>query len=430
MKQYLGLALVSLSLLTATSARADRCPAVMLLLDKSLSMDSDPSGDYSGSPSKMDIAKKALSDVVKKYGNYLPIGFATYSNDSSSDCWGDIDVLVGAENGKSAQVLSYIAAVTTTGLTNTGNALSKVSEHATLNDATRPGSYIILLTDGEPNCGDNSLDDPDYTIKVVGDVAAKGIKTFVIGFGALPTDAATTMDSMAVNSTVPCTDTSCGGHKFYAAEDQAGLDAVIEAISQKIAGEFGGTCDDSCYANGCPNDGEACVQGTCKPNPCANFTTCAPGSYCYWDGVSSEGTCKKSCKTPCGASQICNNGTCTDDPCATLSCDSGQTCSNGACVNDKCASEGCPPGLLCIGGSCKDDACRYVTCPTGTTCKNGTGQCIAPGTGTGGSGHGGSGHGRASVGGCVAGASGALDVFGLMIAAGLGALLLRRRQRA
>ena len=427
MSRTLSLALASVTLLAMSTARAERCPAVMILLDKSLSMDADPSGNYSGPLSKMDIAKTALADVVKKYGGYLPIGFATYSNDGS-DCWGEIDVLVGAENGKASQVLSYLSAVTTTGLTNTGNALSKVSMHPTLNDAERPGSYIILVTDGEPNCGDGSLDDPAYTIKVVGDVAGQGIKTFVIGFGSLPKEAAMTMDSMANASGVPCTDSSCGGHQFYAAEDQAGLEAVIEAISQKIAGEFGGVCDDSCYTNGCP-DGQACVQSACKDNPCFNVNTCAPGSYCYWDGVSSEGTCKKSCKTACASDQICNNGSCTSNPCATMTCDGGKVCSNGTCVTDKCGTDGCDPGLLCIGGTCKDDACRYVICPSGTVCQNGTGSCIAPGVGTVSGGSGGRGNGRASVGGCVAGSGGALDVFGILLAAGLSGGLLRRRKR-
>jgi len=262
---------------------------------------------------------------------------------------------------------------------------------------------------------------------VTGDIAAQGINTFVIGFGALPGDAADVMDQMAVASGVPCTDSSCNGHQFYAAEDQDGLNAVIDAISTKIAGEFGGACDDSCYANGC-DDGQACVQGTCKTNPCAGVSTCAPGSYCYWDGVSAEGTCKKSCKNPCGADEICNNGVCTDDPCSLISCDGDKVCRDGSCVTNKCLQDGgCSVGLLCLGGECKDDLCRYVTCPTGTRCKNGTGTCVAGGTGGSNGGGGGKGNGRASVG-CAAAASNQLDVFGFVLALGVGAFVLRRRR--
>lgn len=439
MSRTLGLAfrlLISLSVVGAASmARADRCPAVMILLDKSLSMDSDPSGGYS-TPSRMDLAKKALSGLVKKYGNQLPIGFATYSNQDTSDCWGDIDVEVPAVNGKATEVLSKIAAVSTTGLTNTGNAVYEVSQHASLHDSTRPGSYIILVTDGEPNCGDGSLDDPDYTVKVIGDVAADGVKTFVIGFGSLPTDSAGVMDDMALASTVPCTDVSCGGRKFYAAEDQAGLDAMIEAVSQKIVGEFGGACDDSCYTNGCPNDGDACVNGECKPNPCAGFTACPTGAYCFWDGQSSQGTCKKGCKTACATGQYCNNGTCADvvDACDSITCNSGQVCYQGDCVVDKCGSTGCGAGQMCVGGQCRDDLCTFVQCPAGQTCTNHDGLCSAPTGGTsggGGGGGGGRGNGRGAVG-CNAGAGGALDLFGLLLAGGLGGggLWLRRRRRA
>jgi hypothetical protein len=196
----------------------------------------------------------------------------------------------------------------------------------------------------------------------------------------------TVMNNMAAAGGEPCMGTACGGRKFYAAEDEASLNAAIDAITQQIVGEFGGGCDDSCYTNGCPNAGDVCVQGECKPNPCATVTTCAPGDYCLTDGTT-PGVCAHACNTPCPQGTSCQVGQCQPDPCATASCPMGQACEGGACVPNKCGDTGCEPGLLCQSGQCVDDPCRYVTCPDPTNyqCVSGTGACVSRGlTGTGG----------------------------------------------
>jgi hypothetical protein len=252
-----------------------------------------------------------------------------------------------------------------------------------MHDKTRPGAYILLITDGEPNCPNGTAMDPDYTIGEISKAAMGGIKTFAIGFGTLPDMDAMNMDLMAVAGGVPCDDMgkgTCKGRKFYAAEDGASLNQIIDSIAQAIVGEFTAACDDSCYANGCPNLGEICVKSTCKPDPCANVTNCAPGDYCYTDG-NSPGTCVHACMTACATGETCTLGHCVADPCA-ITCPMGQACKLGTCVPDKCSAMGCDPGLTCISGSCIDDPCKYVTCPMGTMCITGTGSCIYGGVGT------------------------------------------------
>jgi MYXO-CTERM domain-containing protein len=173
---------------------------------------------------------------------------------------------------------------------------------------------------------------------------------------------------------VPCTDATCNGKRFYAAESDTALSAAFDSIFASIVGEFNSLCDDSCYANGCPA-GEICVQAACKTDPCASLDgLCAPGDYCFTDG-NSAGVCSHVCPI-CPTGQSCVNGVCTPDPCATASCVKGQMCQNGACVNDPCAKVSCDQNYLCKNGQCVDDPCHFITCPANSTCIAGTGQCM------------------------------------------------------
>jgi hypothetical protein len=413
----------------------------MIVLDKSGSMDMDPTGGFS-SPSKLDIAKMAINTLIMKYGDRIPFGFTTFNDDGSgtTSCTGGINILVQPKHGTGQMITAQVAAVTAGAGTNTGEAVAKVAADPAMHDASRPGSYILLITDGEPNCGTscttpgtttNVSSEPQYSACEVAVAAAatSPIKTFVIGFGALPTADQMAMDLMADAGQEPCMGSNCNGHKYYAADSAQALNDAIDAISQQISGEFGGVCDDSCYSNGCQNAGEICVAGMCKSDPCANVTTCAPGDYCYTDG-NSPGTCVHACPMPCASGEVCTpQGTCQTDPCATISCPQGQVCHAGNCVNDSCNTgmnaKPCDPGLLCLEGSCVDDPCRYVTCPTSTMCVTGTGACAATLTSGGGTG---GGHQRGGKG-CDFGLGGSSSAGVIALCLLAVALALRARRR-
>jgi Mg-chelatase subunit ChlD len=360
----------------ASTAHAGSCPKVMIVLDISASMDSTPSGTFSG-PTKLDIAKKAITRLLSRYGTRMPFGLETFSN-SLSDCYDGIDILVPPDDGTAAEIASRVNALTTNGSTNTGEGIKTAANDPSMaNDGSRPASYILLITDGEPNCPDpDTAMEPAYTVSEIQKAADMGIKTFVIGFGQLPSSAQKAMNMMADAGGEPCMTTSCGTKHFYSAESDTALNDAIDAVSQQIVGEVGGQCDDSCYANPCPNPSDVCVQAKCVRNPCATLDgTCAPGEYCYTDGTS-PGVCIHACPGPCPKGQSCVMGTCQVDPCATASCVIGNVCVNGACVADPCAAKSCDSHYICIDGQCADDACHYVTCPANTGCLAGTGQCI------------------------------------------------------
>jgi hypothetical protein len=379
------LLLLGLSVLTlGRSAHAGLCPTVMIILDRSDSMNQDPAGNYMSPPSKLDIAKVTLNKLVMNDGDRLPFGFATFQHPGSANCSDGVDIQVKPVDGTKAMITSAINAVVAEGGTNTGPAIDAVTSLPEMHDMMRPGSYILLVTDGEPNCPGHigtEPTDPPYTVGAIARAATKGIKTFVVGFGALPMADQMAMNQMAMAGGEPCTGASCNGQMFYAAGSDASLQAAIDSISEQIFGEFGGLCDDSCYANGCPNAGQICVNDQCQLDPCLSVrNTCAPGDYCYTDG-NSPGTCTPACPETCPPGQACTLTGCAPDLCAGIVCDSMLQCKDGVCAPTTCKD--CPANLFCIDGQCKDDPCRFIVCPQGATCQTLKGTCVGSAAGAG-----------------------------------------------
>jgi MYXO-CTERM domain-containing protein len=378
--------LAALFILAPISANAGKCPLVMIVLDRSGSMDSPPGPGTT--MSKLAIAKVAINSLLTKYGKRLPFGFTTFQEGQCTIGANDgVDILTKPAPGTATAIQMQVAAVVTSGSTNTGLAVKKVSIDPSMMDASRPGSYIILITDGGPTCSG----DPGFTTTEIMKAKTNGVGTFVVGFGALSGSDSTNMDNFAVAGGYPCdmAAMTCNGKKYFAADSATSLNAALDAITQQISGEFGSICDDSCYSNGCPNAGEICVEGDCRPDPCANVTTCAPGDYCYTDGKS-PGTCVKACPEPCQAGEKCSvNGMCVTDTCFGVSCPTGQACKGGACITNGCEvmNMTCEPGMLCFEGACIHNPCNNIKCPEGWMCVNGTGACealLTSGGGTGG----------------------------------------------
>jgi hypothetical protein len=416
--------------ISSGSAHAGRCPLVTVVLDGSGSMDISIGGG--SSLTRWDVAIEAVKKLLASNQN-LPWGLVTFGDNGTSCTDFSNDVVVPPATGGVKKVTMEI---TTLGMmpaggpgTNTGEAIDKgnmISSMVFASEPDRPGQYMILITDGSPNCNSGDSSNAAFTTARIAAALQKGIKTFVVGFGGLTGTAATNMEAMAGAGGVPCMGAACNGNKWYAADSAATLQAALDAIAGQIIGEFqGGFCDDSCYSNGCPNAGEVCVKGVCKPDPCANHPPCAPGDYCYTDGTS-PGTCVRSCSAPCANGEVCGtNGMCQPDPCATASCGTGQVCKEGNCVEDKCSMSGCEPGFICHRGACIDDPCRYVKCPEGHSCVTGTGACAALGS------SGGPGGNRNRGGGCeVAPSSAGWQAWAALALVAIAVTLRLRRNRS
>jgi hypothetical protein len=132
-----------------------------------------------------------------------------------------------------------------------------------------------------------------------------------------------------------------------------------------------GICQD-CFVYGCEDD-ERCVrdEGTgdamCIFDPCFDVT--CEGSTEYCDAETGE-CVDVGCSPPeCGNGQICQDGSCVEDPCGGP-CPEGQFCNveDGECDDDFCVDVECDPGQICdpYSGDCVNDTCP--DCPAGFDC--------------------------------------------------------------
>lgn len=152
------------------------------------------------------------------------------------------------------------------------------------------------------------------------------------------------------------------------------------------AGGFGGgggaagatntKCSAGCLDNEVCNEG-SCVQDPCTPNSCAADQACKPNA------AFTASECKPTCaNVTCGAAENCEDGQCKPSGCGS-GCPGGQLCASTAdggtvCTVDLCAGDAaapCEPGEACdpATGACAPDPCNAVKCPAGQACVQG--QC-------------------------------------------------------
>lgn len=369
-----ALTLGLLASLSALPAEAAKCPNVHIVLDRSGSMSTDAPGPRGST--RWSAAKEAVNAVLSSYDGKFPIGmsiFPKYSCDS---------VLVTEPKYKTKDIIKMaIDAEGPGGSTPSGTAMRDAAQLKSLHDPERK-QYIIFITDGGPSCGG----EPDSCEGTIGEIAAAlkqtpAINTFVVGFGGgLDSSEKDCLTRLAVAGGQP----SMSPEKFYKADTPDELNKVLADIIKVVTGggdvgSMDGICDDSCYSNGCKNQGDICIAGECRANPCKGVV-CPQDSYCYTDGIS-PGVCAKACTKPCPRNTRCNMGSCINDPCP-KACRAGEVCDANlkSCVADSlCANlpadKACKGSSACRAGQCVDDPCRFTECPAGTRCIPWEGTC-------------------------------------------------------
>src|SRR5262249_36751008 len=147
--RHVVLALAFFSAVSISSrALAAPCPTVMVVLDISGSMDLTPDNNF-GSPSKLDLAKMAITTLMMKYGDRIPFGLTTFSADVCQMGTG-VNILVEPAHDTKAKIVAAAAAAATVSGTNTMSAIQTVAADPAMHDPMRPASYMLLITDGEP----------------------------------------------------------------------------------------------------------------------------------------------------------------------------------------------------------------------------------------------------------------------------------------
>jgi hypothetical protein len=191
-------------------------PNVMLVIDRSGSMGMSIGGG--SATTKWTDLKNAVSSLVTNYDSEMHLGAAIFSSDGNCAA-SNVDVPLAAAAG--ATVMTKLNAQGPTGNTPTAYALDTVISKGMVNDKTR-GNYVVLATDGEPNCGD-----VDVATRITSLYnQTPSVKTFVIGIGD-----GTASDPTLLNSWADAGHTArTGATHYFQTSSPTDLKAAFDAI--------------------------------------------------------------------------------------------------------------------------------------------------------------------------------------------------------
>ena len=210
----------------------ERRPAEMLLiLDRSGSM-REPANLLTLT-SKWDETVPALNETIMKTAPTVSWGMKMFPVGQLSCTTTDgVDVPIAANNAM--PMLAAIAGTTPLGNgTPTRYAIQKAVAHLKATPTNTP-RYIVLATDGEPNCADgltNALVDPDGAVEAIRMAATEGFKTYVIGIATQFGDANMTLNRMAEAGGEP----RVGDPRYYPVASRQELVNALSLITGKVA---------------------------------------------------------------------------------------------------------------------------------------------------------------------------------------------------
>jgi len=262
-------------------------PNVMWVVDLSGSMANAISGD--AGPTRLEVLKESTAAVLSAYGSTMRLGLTTFPVDATCgppstpqlDVAQVADTDVTALQSHADAVNGVLQTAPVRGGTPTGLTLSMLGGRTTLNDASRQ-NWVVLITDGLPNCNPvnphdcdsgmcqctivpasgcntplfctNGCLDQSGTLGALSALEAGGIRTIVVGLGPELTGSAalSVLDTMAnvggyerkcPNGTNPecrpssCISTTrtCTDH-YYLAGDAGELTAALDEVMRTLSG--------------------------------------------------------------------------------------------------------------------------------------------------------------------------------------------------
>jgi hypothetical protein len=210
-------------------------PDILIVQDKSLSMNQDAAGDNctAAGCSKWSQVSTAIDAVVMATQTTVNWGLVFFGTNST--CGTTSTPVVPVETNAYTAINTAFTTNQPASYTPTASAMNAaVTYMNTLTDMNP--KYILLATDGLPNCGagggNMTADDSPNAEAAVTTAKTAGYLTFVVGIGNTMGDA--TLNAMAVNGGVPQVG-SADGNSFYSVQDTADLEAALNKIVGIIA---------------------------------------------------------------------------------------------------------------------------------------------------------------------------------------------------
>lgn len=222
---------------------------ILLVVDRSGSMDQ---ADQQG-VRKWDAMSAALKNVTQSLTSSVEFGLVLYPERGSSDVCDDGSQILGLALNNATQIGNELDATTPQGGTPTAASLEVARTIlAGVAGDGRPLA-VLLATDGGPNCN-LSLNDPNCrctdvanqgnctnfnclddgnTIGAVGRIRDLGVSTYVVGVTGVE-NFADVLNRMADVGGTALPQSSPTDPKYYRADNQAGLQAALEAITQRV----------------------------------------------------------------------------------------------------------------------------------------------------------------------------------------------------
>jgi Mg-chelatase subunit ChlD len=154
-------------------------PDVLIVFDRSLSMSLNR---------RWEPSKQAVETITRDFGSLLRFGISVFPGSAGDCAQGQLDVPLAIDNGSA--IAELVEQTQTGGLTPTGPALTQalhiLGDRSPTPDGERRAGYVLLVTDGEPNCQALPLF-PDTSQQEAARAAVRALKeknipTYVVGY--------------------------------------------------------------------------------------------------------------------------------------------------------------------------------------------------------------------------------------------------------
>jgi hypothetical protein len=206
-------------------------PNLLIALDRSCSMTTK----VGGTP-KWTSAVDAIKQLTTNFTGQVRWGLTMFPDISGASCGQDAVPVPVAPGTEAAIQAMLTSALTTTDayypdgpcVTNIDSAMAQAAAEPTLIDPARQ-SFVMLITDGmQSSC--NLAGGDAGTEQTIKDLAAKGVKTFVVGFGGEVDTAQMDKFALAGGTALP------QSPRYYQADNATELQAALGAIADQLIG--------------------------------------------------------------------------------------------------------------------------------------------------------------------------------------------------